>query len=275
MRREDTDTTTTRRRYLRLAAGAGVVGLAGCSSQSGGGDGGAEATDSPTATPTETATDSPTETATDSPTPTPTPIEYGFETGTTLRDDRWFVGEHDDGAELARAEEFAHSGGFSIGLAGTPLDVLATVQLFGRNEVRGRRISRLRYHWLETGESFGGGVLLLNSDGELELFTGTDNPQWMVLTDEDPSTMPVLYEGDGTRRWIRTEATFDWDAGTAAVAFEDLETGTTRETAVPLGDGTDVAQIRFTPFTSKRYQDGEGFRSGSCHMYWDDILIER
>ena len=262
-----------------MAGLAGVVGMAGCSGVGeGGSDGGedeadegdgensgADRTETPTAT--ATGTESPTETATE----TPVPAEIGFDFESADWAERWEIGDE----KLVRISERAYSGEHSVAIQGDPADLIARAQPFEVVGSSGRQISRLSYYWQEAGGSFGGGLLLRNSNGSVELFTGSDNPQWVVATDTDPETLPVVYEGDGTERWIRTEVVFEWASGQALVRFTDLETETTREQEFELGEGMDVAAIELRPFTSARYEEGKGFRSANCAMAWDDIRIER
>lgn len=108
----------------------------------------------------------------------------------------------------------------------------------------GEQVSKVEYWFQETsGGSTGAGLRLKNSDSNYELGVATDNPQWDIEdgngfeTDVHPS-LPN-YE-----TWTRFTMTFDWDAGTFGVDFEQPSTGITyTDSGRPLMNGVDVEYV--------------------------------
>lgn len=263
-----------RRRVLETAGGLGLAGLSGCLSLPGGGEGDAPDDE---ADEDDAAADDPTETADSAETPTETeaPTEAGTSTGTadlvygfegTLNS--WTV----EDAAWGRSELYAWSGDASAGIeTSTGAGRLASTdpaELDG-----GTQIDALSYYWRETAESEGGGLSLENADGDVELFVGSDNPQWVVINQPEGTEFTELYEGDGYDRWVRIDLSFDWDADTVSVTFTDTDSQTSRSGTYDLAQGANVETIGLTGFTHAEFENGDGFEAESCYMYWDDIQV--
>lgn len=260
-----------RRRVLSTAGCLGAVGLAGCLGvlNSGSGESEDDESDSDSEDGTATGTTAPgddgTESSGEDNSPEGTVLSYGFEDADlpawTVADSRW-----------DRTTEHSYEGTASGSVdAYQTVSVLATVS--PEPLADGARISRLSYYWRETSESYGGGVTLTNSDGGLELFVGSDNPEWIVLTDTEAPTYSEITGADGFDRWIRTELDFDWADSRVTVTFTDTETGSTATDSFDLAAGTDVATIALQAFTSAEVDSGNGLQSDSCEMYWDEISV--
>lgn len=172
--------------------------------------------------------------------------------------------------EFGQREDVFYSGTYSGGITtggpdtGEFLGVLARAN--PPSLAGGRRPKRISYHWLEREENFGGGLRVLNSEGEVEVGVATDNPQWVV---EDGLGRGTVSEGDGYDRWVSVTITFDWAAERVKVEFEDRESGQTASRETALAEGVDAETLRLEGFTSE-----EGWRTESCHMFWDDIIVE-
>ncbi|MBX0303577.1 hypothetical protein [Haloarcula salinisoli] len=250
-----------RRTVLSSAAGIGTVSLTGClgilddeSDEDGSEDDG-----------TETTPDGGTETTTDAAEDSRTSFTLGFEdpqlTAWTVEDDRW-----------GRSEAYAYSGDASAGVeTDDEVSLLATAspsELGG-----GAQIRELKYYWRETSNSNGGGLVLVNSDGEFELFTGSNNPQWNVINEPEIAQRNEPSDGYGYERWIETALTFDWDDGTVEVAFTDLTAGEGTTGTFDLVNGTDVETLRLYGLKTSEYREPYEFRAGSCHMHWDEITV--
>lgn len=197
------------------------------------------------------------------------PISYDFESEDELSGGEWSVGD-----ELRFTDGVAYAGSSSVGVETGPVDVVAELRPFGGGSTSGRRISQVTYAWWEADRSYGGGIQLLNGDGETEVFAGTNNPEWVIVTDSDPGAYEEVYGGDGYERWVETTVSFNWSAGAVRARFRDSQTGTERERTVGLGAGADVASVRLVPFASLPYEDGEGFHNDSCYMFWDALEIQ-
>lgn len=169
--------------------------------------------------------------------------------------------------EWGRSTEYQNTGEYSAGLTkGGPdtRDFISTIATASpANLDGGVRISEFTYHWLELESSFGGGVRLFNSDGNLEVGVASNNPSWII----DAGTENEV-TADGYRRWIETSLSFNWGDGTVSVGFVDTETGTTHSGEYSLKQGADVETIEISAYTGAR-----GWKSESCHMYWDDIAV--
>jgi hypothetical protein len=214
-------------------------------------------------TPTTMPADEETTTGDDE---TTTPVAddgvYGFEGGLAV----WTV----EREEWGQRDEVAYAGAYSGGItAGGPDtgDFIGTLATATPDPLSsGGRPSAVSHYWYEREASFGGGLRLVNSEGDVELGTATNNPEWLVDGDDGPTE---LYAGDGYGRWVRVDIAFDWDAGTATVAFEDQQSGSRRSTEVGLAGGVDIEALRLSGFTTE-----QGWRTESCHMFWDEIMFE-
>jgi hypothetical protein len=213
-------------------------------------------TDEGTPMETEEPADEETETEPEEPQETPTDALFyeGFEDGVERWDataDRW-----------GQTSAVAYSGEYSAAIGtNTQVSALASADIGS-----GTRISEFSYYWQETSRSYGGGVQLFNSAGEVEIGTASDNPEWIV--DDAEGIRPVA-SGTGYNRWIRTELVFDWGRGTVEVTFRDTETGDGYSQTHALKQGRDVQRIQLTAFTSER-----DWKNDSCYMSWDDIVVE-
>lgn len=208
-----------------------------------------------TADPTETATETDAPDETDEPTPSGDALFYdGFEGSL----DGWEVHE----SEWGRTADAAYDGQYSAGVSarGT-VSAIASVDLGA-----GERVGRVGYYWKETAGSYGGGLRLFNSADRLEIGTASDNPQWVV---DDADGVRTVDGGSDYGNWIRTEVDFDWDEGVAAVRFADTASGASYSEVHPLKAGRDVRRVELTAFTSDN-----GWQSGSCQMYWDELRVE-
>lgn len=199
-------------------------------------------------------TEEPTETETEEPDGTPTDALFydGFEDGV----ERWDVHENDWGPTSA----VAYRGDLAAAIkTNDGVSALASADIG-----TGTRISEFSYYWRETSGSYGGGIQLLNSAGDVEIGTASDNPEWVV---DDSEGIQAVASGTGYNRWIRTELTFDWGRGTVAVTFRDTETGKTYSQRHGLKQGRDIQRIQLTAFTSEL-----DWRNDSCYMSWDEIV---
>lgn len=133
--------------------------------------------------------------------------------------------------------------------------------------VGGQQISSFEYYWRETGSSFGGGIRLYNSQGNVEIGTMSNNPQWMV---DDANGKSYIYGGDGYQNWTRFSLTFDWQAGTVDIDFEDMETGTRETDTRALKHGVDVEMFEVMAYTGSGWGGGDGV----MEMWFSDITLE-
>lgn len=171
--------------------------------------------------------------------------------------------------EWGRRDEVAYAGMYSGGItAGGPDtgDYIGTLATATPDPLAGgAQPSGVRYYWHEREASFGGGLRLVNSEGDVELGTATNNPGWLVDGADGPTE---FHGGDGYGRWVRADIALDWDTGTATVTFEDQQSGSRRSTEVGLVEGVDIETVRLSGFTIE-----QGWRTESCHMFWDELRV--
>jgi hypothetical protein len=121
-----------------------------------------------------------------------------------------------------------------------------------------------QFYWQETSNSTGGGIRLVNSDGNVEIGVGTDNPEWQI---DDAASFRQIYNADGYNRWVRFTLIFDWAAEAYSYDFEDLQSGSTATGSGDLKHGKDVEQIWI------ENQNAEQWRDASMEMWFEDITL--
>jgi len=137
----------------------------------------------------------------------------------------------------------------------------------------GLQITTFEYYWKERIRSSGGGIRLRNSNGNVELSTMTDNPQWEIETangiNEVKDPRPAIAQYGS---WTRFTVTFDWGAGTFDIDFETPSTGKqTTQTGFPLKNGVDIEQIELVNYSAGTFGSGVG----DLIMSWDDIFFKQ
>lgn len=105
----------------------------------------------------------------------------------------------------------------------------------------GQQIHHFSFYWQEEGgDTWGTGLHFWNSDGNREFAVGTTNPQWCT---DDVDGNRSFYSGDGYRRWIRFDVSFDWANGQYTLTGTDTQTGSQRSFTGNMYHGKDVAEI--------------------------------
>lgn len=129
----------------------------------------------------------------------------------------------------------------------------------------GSQPSGWQYYWQGTSNSFGAGMRLLNSDGNVELGLASNNPQWKI---DDGNGIETVFGGDGNDRWVRFSVGFNWQQGTFSVDLEDTQTGSTyTDSGRPLKEGKDIERVQIDDY-SGNWQDG-----GSIDNWFDEITL--
>jgi len=124
--------------------------------------------------------------------------------------------------------------------------------------------SSASWYWREKVDQYSGALMIYNSNGNLEVSWGTDNPQWRV-TDGDGSRSSI-YSGDGYERWIKVELTnIDWSSGTYDYRVEDMSSGHVETGTRNLAQGVDAAEIKLGRIPEQG--------SNRAFMWWDDIQL--
>jgi hypothetical protein len=122
--------------------------------------------------------------------------------------------------------------------------------------------STAEWYWNEDSSQYGSATHFYNSNGNLELALGTQNPQWQAW--DGTGMDDEIYAGDGYDRWIYYKVTFDWSNGTYDYYMEDMQSGHVETGTRSLRYGVDVNKIGL----------GERVNSSSrIHTWWDNIRI--
>jgi len=180
---------------------------------------------------------------------------FDFETGDVSRWDS----VNDLSADTAKA----FNGSFS-GLCDSAQSGTFQAKVIPSGYSGGLQPNKFEYYWNEDSANFGSGVRLLNSNGNVEVGTATNSPQWVI---DDNNGVNEVFGGDGTDRWIRYTLTFDWGVGTFSADFKDLTSGSTfSDSGRSLKNGVNIETIQIDDFNGTTWQDG-----GGINTHFDDI----
>jgi len=154
---------------------------------------------------------------------------------------------------------YAYEGSQSAGRTSTSSYEVEATTSFGSSQP-----SSASWYWRETVDQYSGALGIYNSNGDLEVSWGSDNPQWRA-TDGDGSRASI-YGGDGYERWIKVELTnIDWGNGTYDYRVEDMSSGHVESGSRNLAHGVDAAEIKLRSLP----EQGANRR----YMWWDDIQL--
>lgn len=131
----------------------------------------------------------------------------------------------------------------------------------------GEQVSKVEYWFQETsGGSTGAGLRLKNSNGDYELGVATDNPQWDI-EDGNGFEKDVHPSYPDYETWTRFTMTFDWDAGTFGVDFEQPSTDISyTDSGRPLMNGVDVEYVEAWDYFN-------GWGGTSVDQWYDSVEI--
>lgn len=182
----------------------------------------------------------------------------GFEDGNL---DEWTV--HESNFQIYSSPTYDGSYSAGIEYDSTPEDVADIIPDLTSG---GYQASQFSFYWYENSSSSGGGIRLLNSNGNPEIGFASDNNEWDI---EDANGFSQVYGGDGYERWIYVEMTFDWANGNADVYIEDLSSGTTsNNTGRPLINEVNIEKIKI-----KEYNNSAWGSQGAMYMWFDNLKI--
>ncbi|WP_135851305.1 hypothetical protein [Halorussus salinus] len=116
------------------------------------------------------------------------------------------------------------------------------------------------YYWEPKFNQNGGGVRFQNSDGNWELGTATDNPQFVL----DGATTEID-SGDSYAEWVHVDVSFDWDEtpSTATATFSYTEHDYEWTATVEMAEGIDVSTIYLAGY-------GDSWGGGGTTEMWFD-----
>jgi len=150
--------------------------------------------------------------------------------------------------------EGSYSGGASFTVSG---DTVAKDIAFPG----GDRPNSFEFYYRESSGSNGGGINLTNSDGNVEVGFGTNNPQWELFDDRGRTR---VYSGDGYNHWNKVRMTFDWQNDTYYYRIQNLRSGAARSGEARLRIGKDIRLINVVNI------GGDDFR-----MWFDNIRLSK
>jgi len=185
---------------------------------------------------------------------------FGFETGDTSRWDTATA------LSVISGSPSFNSGSFIGDIQGDGVSTAATVVPSALSG--GGQISKFEYYWKEEEKSYGGAARLRNSNGNVELSTSTNNPQWTV---QDANGITQVNDGNANYNdWTRFTVTFDWSAGTFDIDFKNLATGLQEtQTGFPLIQGVDIEEVELSNYNNGGFSDAAGHYRMQC----DDITF--
>jgi hypothetical protein len=172
---------------------------------------------------------------------------------------QWTVHESLFGIRTDRTYEGAQSAGMEGDLASDTNSLVAEAVL----PLSLQQPSMAEWYWQETSTQYGSAFHFINSNGNIEVALGTQNPQWQAW--DGTGWNDEIWSANSYDRWIHYRVTFDWSNGTYDYYMEDLQTGDTRTGTRSLQHGVDVAKI------------GLGERPDAYarhHTWWDKITIK-
>lgn len=129
----------------------------------------------------------------------------------------------------------------------------------------GEQPSTFTYYYRETSNSTGGGVRLVNSNGNYEGGTATDNDEYEV--DFANTTGLVHDPAHGYGLWVRVTWDFDWANGTVTVAFEQPDGTSHYSNTYTLKQGVDVETVELWNY------NGGTWGSHNLDMWWDGLYF--
>jgi hypothetical protein len=189
---------------------------------------------------------------------------------------------------FGQTDQWAYNGSYSAGIgAGGPPNTVGTVTL--PSDAQGE-IETLRFYWLETSASSGGGLRMKNGNGDYEVSFATDNPQWRLSDGPDhgnpgdqDSDLPEVHGGgfnDGDQEdsaqyenWIEVELTFDWSAGTYDYTITDTMSANEASGTLSLAHGNGVTELEIANYNLPSGFNGAGDAGVPMYMWFDDIEV--
>lgn len=190
----------------------------------------------------------------------------GFEDGHL---DEWTV--HDTNFGVYDSQDgFVYQGTYSAGIE-TSSAQLRVAETIPAGFDGGRRPESISYWWYDRAHECGrgGGLSIVDSNGNEILGVASDNPEWGVI---DASGPTGIGESGEYGTWTHFEITFDWEEGTYAFAGED-EAGNQQTHSGDLRHNTDVETLAFQS-TDPQFRSNGWTAGESACIWYDNLRIE-
>lgn len=190
--------------------------------------------------------------------------------------DDWRVFEDGFGPTTA----YAYEGERSLGIRAEGID--RRIAAYEPDVLAGgRRIDSFVGNWLELSGSYGGGLRLLDADGNVVCGFATDNPEWYVEHTAPETLDRVGLTEAGYETWVGTTVDFDWDAGTFTIEFDESGAPDNRVTRTfELVNATSVAAVEVQNFANTVGEksgwtgaDSSDYDDFSVEMFFDSLTV--
>lgn len=121
----------------------------------------------------------------------------------------------------------------------------------------GKQIDTFEYIWQETSYSHGGGISLVNSNGNEVFGMATDNPQWDI---KDANGWRNVADTGQHDVWVKFTVEFDWTNTQCNIHFENLDGDDVyEESGIPLINGGDVERVEIKNYGSNSWNSSANF----------------
>jgi len=127
----------------------------------------------------------------------------------------------------------------------------------------GARPNKFTYFYQETSSSTGGGIRLVNSDGNYEGGTATDNSEYDV--DFANTSGEIMGTTGDYNQWVKVTWTFDWSNSNVDIRFDGLSSGITTTGTYSLYYGTDIRKVELWNYNGGTWGDND------LNMWWDKL----
>ena len=128
------------------------------------------------------------------------------------------------------------------------------------------------FFWRENSNSSGGGLRLLNSNGNYEVSFSTNNPQW-VLSDGDQYNDTIKSDNGVYEDWVRVRIYFDWQNGEYDYEIENMNTGTSRSgSARSMENGLDIKRINLEIYNGNWFSSLPSGTGSKKTYWWQDSM---
>ncbi|GAB3669567.1 fibronectin type III domain-containing protein [Halopiger thermotolerans] len=113
----------------------------------------------------------------------------------------------------------------------------------------------LTFYYNEVDNSNGGCLAIYNSNGNLEVAAGTNNPQFSYNNGSESDSATSLGSEANYDEWVRCTFMFDWSAGKVSIAWLGLSSGSGGSVNVSLNHGVDIAEVAIGAWSSDHFMD--------------------
>ena len=128
------------------------------------------------------------------------------------------------------------------------------------------------FFWRENSSSSGGGLRLLNSNGNYEVSFSTNNPQW-VLSDGDQYNDEIKSDNGVYEDWVRVRMYFDWQNGEYDYEVKNMNTGTNRSgSGRSMENGLDIKRINLEIYNGNWFNSLPSGTGSKKTYWWQDSM---